>query len=378
MNAGSAVAAASALRWRVVKLVVARGVAAALGAGAGGSAHARAGAAPSARPLAGPEVFSELSCHGGSFCLAVGSYARRGHRPLPLLEEWNGRRWRILPVPRWYYAITCGGPSFCLAATFLPRGPERTVVWNGRTWRTFRPQPSDVSDVTCESPTFCVTFDFHFLPSDILGWNGKGWHSMPGATDGCDEICNLDTLACATATNCWESGDTCSGGCSESDIVHFFETWEGNSWIQTAGPPPAGQACAGRGFCMTIALPATAKVTHDWWTSTQDASSNLAAVCNGIADCDHAAGLSCGSPWFCVAFPSAHPGMALAWNGATWRAVRVARVRGRIPDLTLLSCGAARNCAAFGSYRLAPGSQPRPVAEHWNGSTWQVTPMPNP
>jgi hypothetical protein len=345
----------------VRKLVLAAGVAAALATGAGtaGSGHAQAAAAPSARTLAGPAVFYGLSCRGGSFCIAEGSFARPGHSQVPLLEEWNGRRWRILPTPRGYLGATCGGPLFCLAATHLPGSLPRTVMWNGRTWRAFKHQPPDVYDVTCVSPAFCVTFDNVAIRSDLAEWNGKGWHLMPGARNGCGgPFCNFGPLSCATATNCSVSGTYCTDNSCENN-VSFSQIWNGSAWIQTAGPvlnAYQAQACAGRGFCMVIKLPALAQVTHDWWKSSHDASSHLAAVCHGIAGCDRAAGLSCGSPWFCVALPSARQSAALAWNSLTWRAVRVARARGRIPELTLLSCGSPRNCAAIGSYRLTPGS----------------------
>jgi hypothetical protein len=85
------------------------------------------------------------------------------------------------------------------------------------------------------------------------------------------------------------------------------------------------------------------------------------------------------------AFPLQVPGQppaSLVWNGATWSAAPLALVHGKIPDLSVpfsnLSCGSARNCVAIGSYQRTPHSPPLPVAEHWNGSTWQVTQIPIP
>ncbi len=76
-------------------------------------------------------------------------------------------------------------------------------MWRGRTWRTFKPQPPDVYDVTCVSPAFCVTFGNFASRSDLVEWNGKGWHPMPGAMDGCGgPFCGFGPPSCATATNC--------------------------------------------------------------------------------------------------------------------------------------------------------------------------------
>jgi hypothetical protein len=154
MNRISAVAVARVFRWQFARLVLAAGVAAGLAAGMGGSGGARAAAGPSARSGTGPAAFSGLSCKGGSFCLATGSYHKSGHPPVTLLEAWNGRAWRTFPKPRYFDSsgITCGGPTFCLAVTVPPQHQPRTVVWNGRTWRAFTPQPPVPFAVTCPPP----------------------------------------------------------------------------------------------------------------------------------------------------------------------------------------------------------------------------------
>lgn len=64
-------------------------------------------------------------------------------------------------------------------------------------------------------------------------------------------------------------------------------------------------------------------------------------------------------------------------NGMTWTAAPLARVFGRIPQLVAMSCGSARNCAAAGTYQRTPGSPTLTIAEHWNGTAWQVTWTPN-
>ena len=154
MNVAPVVTAASLLRRPVVKLVLAAGAAAALAAGLGGGVHAqaRAAAAP-ARAQSRPPVFTSLSCKGSSFCLAIGTFSKPGHPDLlDLLEEWKGKTWRTLPTPPGYLTISCGGPTFCLAGTSSPKGRPRTLVWNGRTWSTFKHQPPDVSTSPASPP----------------------------------------------------------------------------------------------------------------------------------------------------------------------------------------------------------------------------------
>lgn len=390
MNVNSAVSVATAGRYRkqIVKLVftawAALAVVAALGLGLGqpGSAHAAQVrvAAASRAPLAGLPAFSRLSCKGRSFCMAIGSYSKPGKPNLRVLEEWNGKTWRIIPEPAGFlYGITCGGPSFCLGDRQPPKGGLVTVVWNGRTWQNFKYQPPDPYSVSCETPTFCVTFGSGV---DIVEWNGgKGWHSMPGATDGCaGPDCTFDGgLSCWSATNCVTSGSYCDDDDCDSTST-FSETWNGTAWIQTTGFLPffGPESCTGHSFCMVLATPAKAAISRDLENTWHSASAGLAAACRRAGNCGPFVNLSCGSPWSCLALPASSSTVALTWSGARWTTVPVARISDRLPKLTLLSCGARRDCVAIGSYRPTPRSSLRLISEYFNGSKWQVAGMPNP
>jgi len=215
----------------------------------------------------------------------------------------------------------------------------------------------------------------HGAPPDVLNivqWNGRAWTAMPGSDAPCGgPDCVISDLSCSTATNCVYDGNFCiDDNCT--GYQYFTATWNGTTWTDTflsSFELPDRGVCAGRSFCMRLERPAIAQVTHDWGNTWDDASANLAAVCRGRAGCPTPGRLACGSPWFCVVLPLAHPALAVTWNGATWRIVRTARFHGRAPTPNLLSCGSPRNCVAIDSF------QRQPVAEHWNGSTWQVTPM---
>jgi hypothetical protein len=365
--------------------LLAAGVAAALAVGIGGGG-ARAAAVPSA---AGPAVFSGLSCEGGSFCLATGTYHKAGGPYTDLLEAWDGRTWRTFPKPRYYDndTITCGGPSFCLAATAPPKDGTRTVAWNGRTWQAFKPQPPDPQDVTCPAAKFCVTqsssgpFPTIGGTSAVSWTGGTSWQTMPGAQSQCEgPWCVISSLSCASASICFDQGSYCTDDdCDSQD--YFAGTWNGTTWSPSDDLGP-GLACAGRSFCMNLTLTATgasATISRDWGNSWHDASAGLAAACHR-AGCAQLHALACGTPWSCVAFTSsarsAAPAYALIWNGATWKTARLARADGGLPTLALLACGSQHNCAAIGTYRPAGTSGSQPIAEHWNGSAWKVTPIP--
>jgi len=379
--------AAQPLSWQLMRFVLAAGVAVALAAGPGSLAQARtitaavdagrAGAAILARPqAAAPPVLFVQSCTGSSFCLATGSYDKHGFAFL--IEEWNGEKWQVIPDPKGYTRnVTCGGPSFCLAAVVEPDHSDRDVAWNGRAWRSFKPQPRDTADVNCLSPTFCTTLNPLAYPSIFMEWNGKAWKGMPQQSDGCGGAwCTYDSPVCASTTNCTDSGSYCGDSDCDTGLFYFSDTWNGTTWNEGIEPSFNGEeACAGRSFCLDLEPPSQAEVTNDWGNSWHSATANLAAACRHLASCAWPPDPACGSPRFCLALPSANPTASLVWNGAKWGVKPLALVSGHLPDLTNLACGGPSNCVATGTYQLTPRSTPRPVAEHWNGKAWQVTPV---
>jgi hypothetical protein len=377
----------------LAKVLLVAGVVTALAASAGGSAQARTGGqaagpvrAAAALPARHPAVrvmLSGVSCTGPSFCMAVGRYSEPGHLNVRLAEEWNGRTWRIVrdPLRGNLLTISCGSPSFCVADRFTVHGAgsEHLAVWNGRTWQDFRDQPADVYDVSCGSPAYCVTFS----GSRIAGWTGKRWKDQAGSLCNYGPDCRWDRggLRCATATNCVAEGTSCVDDDCDA-TVDFSAAWNGSKWDVGVETPfaPSAEDCAGRSFCMITAAPASAAVSRDWGGTWQDVAPDLAVACHGAANCTLDGNLSCGHPGTCLVLPTsaAHLPVSLAWNGTTWTAARVARAHGQIPDLTALSCGNARNCIAIGGYQPSGRSYQQPVAEHWNGSSWRVTPVPVP
>jgi hypothetical protein len=382
VKAGPAAAVASTRTRQVITLAVTAVVTAALAAGPGGGDSARAATMPSARAQADTTAFGGVSCTGGSFCIAVGTYSKPGHSGRPLLEEWNGRKWQVFAAPPGLDHITCAGPAFCLAAT----SPDGEMIWNGRVWRVFKDQPPNSGDVTCASATFCVSYANYYgtdNPPDVADWTGNsaGWQPMPGAGNDCGGLdCTVNGLSCVSATNCGDGGTTCDDYECDS-MVGWSQTWNGTAWVQSSPAPINGgshSACAGRAFCLAVGASPAAMITRNWGSTWQDASAGRAAACQGVALCSQPAILTCGSPWFCMEFPTAYAKADPIWNGSRWRAVRVARIDGHLPGITAVSCGSPRNCAAIGTYQLNPRSNTRPIAEHWNGTAWQVTPMPTP
>ena len=104
-----------------------------------------------------------MTCRSEQACVAVGLFATGQYRPeRPLIAHWNGRAWRIetapnAPAPAPYRAsntylaaVACPGARLCFAVGHAvpfgvgnaPGGPliER---WNGSRWRLASSPPGD-------------------------------------------------------------------------------------------------------------------------------------------------------------------------------------------------------------------------------------------
>jgi hypothetical protein len=348
-----------------------------LAAGLSGTAYA----GQTHAAAAAPPVLSVASCTGSSFCLATGSYSKAGHSNIPLLEEWNGKAWRMLPVPHGFQGgITCTGLSFCLAAGTSANGKGQEDAWNGRTWRKFGAQPPN-SGVQCLSRAFCVA-----LSGGIeVYWTGGGkWQAMPGTSPDCGGAwCTIITWGCASTTDCWDSGSYCGDSDCDSGTFYYTDVWNGVTWTETSISDPypvyfTNQACAGRAFCMSLQLPSQASVTYNWGNTWQSATAHLATACSHLTFCRSLNLLACGSAQLCMALPAKAKTGTLTWNGSEWGFAPLAWAGGYLPTLTGLSCGSSRNCVATGTYQLGSGGSPRPVAEHWNGKAWHLTRLATP
>ncbi len=343
--------------------------------------------ASSARvPLRGS--LSTVWCEGPSFCIATGQYSVPGHSGAQLVEKWNGKTWQIESW-RDFGIVSCESGSFCLGTI-----SRHLVTWNGHDWKNVKVKPPALSSFfMCESASFCLVIGSS--QTQLLGWNGKSWADMPGGACDYGPDCSWHGVFCGSATNCYANGTACQDGDCDS-TVDYDVTWNGHEWDQTPGTFDAvarrpstfynvpSRDCTGASFCMRTSPPASASFTRDWGNTWQDASPNLTTACHGLPNCVLSGYLSCGTTWSCLLMPvfdAQVPGqlqVSLAWNGSTWTAAAAAKIDGRIPRLNSLSCGSARSCVVVGSFNRTKNSYMRPVAERWNGKTWQVTAVPVP
>jgi hypothetical protein len=82
-----------------------------------------------------------VSCPAVNRCIATGGATTHSGRQVPLAEEWNGTKWRVLtlagplsPSLSVLDHVSCTGPNACLAVGNVGM---RTLaeIWNGSRWR---------------------------------------------------------------------------------------------------------------------------------------------------------------------------------------------------------------------------------------------------
>ena len=340
-----------------------------------------------ARPIRAS--LSAVSCKGALWCMAVGSYTDQSQARHALAQVWNVASWRTLKNPpgRALTSVSCSSPRFCMAAG----GPTGAELWNGTTWRTMKSPPGGVSGVSCGSRTTCMVIDGSVNGGVVESWNGSKWRIWKQATNACDGApgtCGLADVSCGSATNCMAVGTWTISQEPVQPTIGFG--WNGVRWARTSPPGDGNPAalnaisCAGS-FCMAAGgafqevQNGAVAVAGTWNASTQswqDVSPNLGVLCTGFRTCFWAGVISCGSPTNCIVF--GHGGTLgsgnLAWNGVTW-APAPSVSAGRGSNLGAVSC-AGRSCLAVG-YRTIAGAI-RPLAELWNGTSWQIlkTPIP--
>ena len=186
---------------------------------------------------------------------AVGYTWPTGGTQVPLIEQWNGTAWAVVPSP----AIPGGGTLTAVAAA-SPRdawavgarggqasgGSGLIEHWDGRTW-TIVPSPDlaaggaggELHAVTIVRDGSAWAVGGAFCPRQgsltvIEHWDGRTWSLVPSPASG-----ELDGVAAASPSSAWAVG---SWSASAAAII---EHWNGTAWTWPAGfcAAPSGPGC---------------------------------------------------------------------------------------------------------------------------------------
>jgi hypothetical protein len=327
-------------------------------------------------------VLAGISCVSASFCLAVGGYADALGRKHSLAEEWNGRRWRILPGAggTGLSGVSCTSTKFCLAVG----SPAQR--WDGRRWTATRtPRGLRLVGISCTRRSFCMAVGAGFSRDGLAcesaaAWNGARWRAFPALNPCADDGNTFTGVSCVSAAMCLAVGDNLSNDAKSP--MTLAEAWNGKNWQVLATPTPgvasglSAVSCPTRSFCMAVGF-----TDFDHSPPCPEFSCNIVLTWNGSTlqqvDTPGAGGLSavsCVSAASCIAVSGSQ---AMAWDGATWTQLTLAQPGTAGMSLPGMACWSGTGCMAVGAYRTLDGAS-LPLAEQWNGSTWQVRRTPGP
>ena len=148
-------------------------------------------------------LFTGISCSGRT-CMAVGYDVDAAGDVSAIAEQWNGHRWRLLPVAslttdNGLFAVSCTTASACTAVGVADNsaGTSLTLAerWDGSSWSV---QPTPISltpvlatllGVSCTGPVSCTAAGAYDNSTGtsvplVLSWDGLTWTSQDSSRAG--------------------------------------------------------------------------------------------------------------------------------------------------------------------------------------------------
>jgi hypothetical protein len=296
--------------------------------------------------------FHGVGCTGARACTAVGSYSNPSTQAqLPLAASWNGRAWRLQPIP----------------------APAQTSY-------------SELNGVSCPKRTYCIAVGRDVLKSkDSITlaevWRGRHWQITPTPPLEVSEDNSLEAVSCSSPANCMAAGYTGNQA--------LIEHWDGASWTIQPAPRPEGStssllygvSCVTRKFCMAAGYYNTGIAFTEIWTGKRW---SIRAAEQVPDEDSQFTGVSCTSLVSCTAagiygnLSGLDYPLAERWNGKVWAIQPVPHPEGQLDSFLIdVACSTARACTATGRYQTETGPS-YSFAEAWNGRTWVLQPTVNP
>lgn len=307
-------------------------------------------------------VLFGLTCRPTNSCVAVGELFPHEYQPInPLIERWNGRRWRVesAPKPRplkgyrgvntRLYSVACPAAKLCFAvgkavAFGAGNAPGVPLIerWDGRRWQLMRsPATADapLESISCTSTRACTAvggFEHEVgtpeannqqieYPATVEHWNGQTWSLGSLTTPTGASGAGLLGVSCTSASNCLGVGSAFEPG------PDYMPGNNGGN-DQAVAAPGDGTAFS----ASALAFPSSAY-------RSPSSPGNPTTVLGAIS-C--ATSTSCAAVGRYGATNGAIGPLVATWNGSDW--TQLALRRGPV-ELTSVSCPARSWCMAVGS-----------------------------
>ena len=379
-------------------------------------------------------ALTSVSCSSASACTAVGAFGAPQENPLPLgglIASWNGRRWtRIVasaPPGKQIVltsisctkvgACTAGGSYWLRSATTATAPLVESRSRPGGRW-SFRKLPAPfptstaalrkgrdfelvTTSVSCASPAACTLIGFYrhenvgrtTFPQFSEVWNGSRWRlvAMPDP----EQMTTPQSISCWAPQQCLALGTLSKGGTNTT----FAEQQTASGWTLVAAPAfTAGVtdrtlACRSAATCTAVgsALGPTAgsgpdrlavsrRTSTGWSDQTPMAPVGTAGAQFADVSCSPGGGSQCAAVGSYENSVGGQNVLAERGSPGSWSVTPAPTPSGvYAATLTSVSCPSTTFCMAVGNTAETLASTSRmPLAEIWNGSSWQIVPLPDP
>jgi hypothetical protein len=354
---------------------------------------AAAGAATTPRPRVAASVAGLLdgvACASAKSCVAVGMRSSGAS----LAEKWNGTKWSVVSSPdpsgssgSTLWGVACTSAKSCLAVGSYNNSSHTTTLpaaesWNGTKWSVVSvPAPSGATSATlesisCASATNCQAVGTSGDNTLAESWNGSKWKivASPSPVPGKPNV--LSGVACPATSECWAVGLDFS----VSEGGTLTEKWNGSKWSVVSTPTSKdgqllGVGCFSKSNCMSGGIGDSLFAIGQRWNGSKWIAATPVTP-SGATDSE-LVGVACPAAATCQAVgnygtSSGTPTLAEGWNGTTWAIENTPSISGSsFATLSGVACTSASTCWAVGE--SISGSTTSPVIEGWNGKSWKVS-----
>jgi surface antigen len=221
-----------------------------------------------------------VACPSSSLCIAVGPYQDTSGTAHPLIEAWNGSKWKVQSAPKLagfrdvgLDGIACASVKLCttVGSAVEPSGTSVAVVerWSNSQW-SIQNTPSialsstepflNLSGVSCPSTTSCTAVGYYVNTAGVGAslaelWNGLQWGVQSTPNPAGSSTTNLNGVACTAPNNCTAVGSSLSSSGASLPLV---ESVASKGWgVQTPLVPAGGATTQ----FQAIACPSAARCT---------------------------------------------------------------------------------------------------------------------
>jgi hypothetical protein len=269
-----------------------------------------------------------------------------------LAEHWNGKRWKIVPMPEpdgatWteLRSVVAVAPDDVWAVGYYFGGDGGSLIahWDGTAWslvdaadpvNAFTPSLQGVSAVSSTN-VWATGFYFDEIGAGVTlveHWNGKRWKLVDSPNVEGAPATELTSIAARSAKDVWATGFYTVTG---STFLSLTEHWDGTQWTIVDSPnPPDSQNSYLYGVDVLS--------TRDAW-----------AVGYYLSGSNY------------------HP-FTEHWNGKKWKLVNTPDPGG---SSYLYGIDALTTRDVWTAGFSFVGSGDAPYSEHWDGFEWTLIPL---